>query len=164
MWITQSRVSGRLPLVLLVLSMFYLLAETLMAGAQVSTPSVTGAVTDSTGALVPGARAVLTNVGTNVERTTISNGSGSYTFVSVPPLRYTLIFSAPSFQSQKIAPFDLGVDQTVNIDASLKVGNEQVSVTIEAVTPQVETTTSELGTVMSTKEVNDLPLNGRNFT
>jgi hypothetical protein len=84
--------------------------------------------------------------------------------VSVPPARYTLTFSAPSFQSQKIAPFDLGVDQTVNIDASLKVGNEQVSVTIEAVAPQIETTTSELGTVMSTKEVNDLPLNGRNFT
>jgi len=148
----------------IVLLMTCSFASILTAGAQNSTSAVSGVVTDTTGAKLPGARVVLTDVDTNVERVTVSNKVGDYNFVSVPPAKYTLSVSAPSFQSQKIAPFNVSVDQTVNIDAALKIGDANVSVTVEAVTAQVEATTSELGTVMSTTEVNDLPLNGRNFT
>ncbi|WP_182277957.1 carboxypeptidase-like regulatory domain-containing protein [Granulicella sp. 5B5] len=132
--------------------------------AQNSTAAVTGAVADSTGAKVPGAKVTLTNVETNVARATVSNNTGDYNFVGVPPAKYTLSVTAPSFQTQKIAAFDVAVDQTVNINAVLKTGDVNVSVTVEAVGAQIESTTSQLGTVIGTKEVNDLPLNGRNFT
>ena len=135
-----------------------------VAGAQNSSAAVTGVVSDSTGAKLPGARVTLTNVDTNVERVTVSNGTGGYNFVSVPPAKYILTVSASSFQTEKITPFEVAVDQTVNIDASLKIGDTSISVTVEALGAQVESTTSELGTVIGTKEVNDLPLNGRNFT
>ncbi|WP_160114926.1 carboxypeptidase-like regulatory domain-containing protein [Bryocella elongata] len=134
------------------------------AAGQSSSSAVTGAVSDPTGAKVPAAKITLTNVDTNVVRVTSSNGAGDYNFVSVPPARYTLTIAAPTFQTEKIAPFPVGVDQTVNINASLKVGDTSQSVTVEAVGTQVESATSELGTIMSTTEVNDLPLNGRNFT
>jgi hypothetical protein len=132
--------------------------------AQTSSAAVTGAVTDSSGARVPDAKVVLTNVETNVSRDTVSNGAGDYNFVSVPPARYTLSISAPTFQTQKFAAFDVAVDQKVNIDAVLKAGDVSTSVSVEAQGTQVESTTSQLGTVLGTKEVNDLPLNGRNFT
>lgn len=134
------------------------------AYAQNSTAAVTGAVSDSTGAKLAGAKVALTDIATNVMRVTLSNGSGDFNFVSVPPAKYTLTVSAPSFQTQKVAPFEVAVDQTVNINAALKVGSANESVTVEAVGAQVESTTSELGTVIGTTEVNDLPLNGRNFT
>ena len=135
-----------------------------MAHAQASSSAVTGAVTDSTGAKVRDAKVVLTDVETNVARVTISNASGDYNFVSIPPARYTLTISAPAFQAQKFEAFEVAVDQKVNIDAVLKVGDVSTSVTVEALGAEVESTTSQLGTVIGTKEVNDLPLNGRNFT
>lgn len=151
-------------LILCASAIFATLSSSLNAAAQNSSSAVTGAVSDPSGAKVPGARVTLTNVDTNVVRVTTSNGSGDFNFVSVPPARYTLSIAAPSFQTQKIAPFAVGVDQTVNIDSALKVGDAGQSVTVEATGTQVEATTSELGTIMSTTEVNDLPLNGRNFT
>jgi len=132
--------------------------------AQSSSSAVTGDVTDPSGAKLAGAKVILTDVATNVSRTTVSNRAGDYNFVNVPPARYTLTISAPAFQTEKIAPFDVSVDQTVNLEATLKVGDVNVSVTVDAVGAQVESTTTELGTVIGTKEVNDLPLNGRNFS
>jgi len=132
--------------------------------AQSSSAAVTGTVSDSSGAKIPGAKVVLRNESTNVERQTISNGVGAYDFVSVLPATYTLIVSAGSFQSETIAPFEVQVAQPVNIDVSLKLGSVTTNVTIEANGTHLETTTAQLGTVMNTTEVNDLPLNGRNFT
>lgn len=132
--------------------------------AQNSSAAVTGTVADPTGARLPGAKVVLTSVDTNVARVTVSNGAGDYNFVSVPPAKYRLTISAPTFQTQEIASFDVSVDQTVNIDVALRVGNANVSVTVEAASAEIESTTAQLGIVLSTTEVNDLPLNGRNFT
>jgi Carboxypeptidase regulatory-like domain len=151
---------------IMIISAFVLCLANLVSivHAQNSSAAVTGVVSDSTGAKLPGAKITLTDIETNVVRTTVSNGTGDYNFVSVPPAKYTLTVSATSFQTQKIAPFEVAVDQTVNIDTSLKVGDANVSITVEAIGAQVESTTSQLGTVIGTTEVNDLPLNGRNFT
>jgi hypothetical protein len=134
------------------------------AFAQSSSAAVTGTVSDATGAKVRGANVLLTNVDTNVVRATVSNGTGDYNFVGVPPAQYALTISAPAFQTEKIAAFQVAVDQKVSIDVVLKVGNASESITVEVVGAQVESTTSQLGTVIGTKAVNDLPLNGRNFT
>jgi hypothetical protein len=132
--------------------------------AQSSSSAVNGIVTDPVQAAVPGAKVVLRNVDTNVERITVSNSAGDYFFTSVPPARYTLTFSAPSFQTETISVFEVSVAQAVTINAPLKIGNVAQSITVEAAGTQVESSTAQLGTVIGQKAVNDLPLNGRNFT
>ena len=132
--------------------------------AQTSSSSINGVITDPAQEVIPGASVVLRNVATNVERTTVSNGAGDYFFSSVPPARYALTFSAPNFQKETIAAFDVSVAQAVTVNATLKVGDVAQTVTVEAVGSQVESSTAQLGTVIGEKAVNDLPLNGRNFT
>lgn len=134
------------------------------AAAQSSSAGVNGVVTDPNGAVVAGAKVLLRNVATNVERDAVSNGSGNYFFAEVPPARYTLTFVATGFESETIAAFDVGVAQVVTLNAALKVGNVQQSVTVAAVNTEVESSTAQLGTVIGTQAVNDLPLDGRNFT
>jgi Carboxypeptidase regulatory-like domain len=132
--------------------------------AQSSSSGVNGVVTDPGGAVVPGAKVVLLNVATNVERDSTSNGTGDYFFIEVPPALYTLTFSATGFQKKTIAAFDVGVAQVVTINAMLKVGNVEQSETVEAINTEVESSSAQLGTVIGMQQVNDLPLNGRNFT
>src|SRR5216683_2213834 len=139
------------------------LASTTAAFGQSSTSAINGVVNDPVGAVVPGAKVTLRNVDTNVVRTTVSNSGGDYFFSSVPPARYILMFSAPSFQTETISPFEVAVAQTVTINAALRVGDVSQSVTVEAAGTQVESSTAQLGTVIGEKAVNDLPLNGRNF-
>ncbi len=123
-----------------------------------------GVVTDPSGAVVSGAKVSLRNVSTNVERNTVSNASGDYFFNEVPPARYALTFEASGFQTEKIAAFDVGVAQVVTINAALKVGSIQQSVTVQAENTEVESSSAQLGAVIGTQQVNDLPLDGRNFT
>lgn len=132
--------------------------------AQLSTASINGFVRDPSGANIPNATVVLHNVNTSVENTTISNGTGAYALVNIAPGQYTLVASAPGFSSTRISAFTLAVSQAATIDFSLKVGTQGVVVTVQADSPQLNLTSANLGTVISTKQVNDLPLNGRNFT
>ena len=134
------------------------------AFSQSSSSSVNGVVTDPVQAVVAGVRVVLKNVDTNVERVTVSNAAGDYFFTSVPPARYTLTFSARSFQTETIAAFEVSVAQAVTINAALRIGETSQSVTVEAAGTQVESSTAQLGMVIGQKSVTDLPLNGRNFT
>ena len=133
--------------------------------AQLATASINGVVKDPTGAAIPNAKVELTNVNTAVVRTTTTNSDGAYAFPSVVPGVYTMRATATGFASVTLPPTTLEVSQTATLDFQLKVGEAQESVTVngsEGAT--LETATSELGTVVTTKQVTDLPLNGRNFT
>jgi hypothetical protein len=137
---------------------------TIAAFGQSSSSALNGVVTDPVKDVVAGAKVILRNVDTNVERITVSNAAGDYFFSSVPPARYTLTFFAPSFQTETISVFEVSVAQAVTINATLKIGNVSQSITVEAAGTQVESSTAQLGTVIGERAVNDLPLNGRNFT
>jgi hypothetical protein len=132
--------------------------------AQLSTASLTGAVRDSSGAVVPSAKIVLTNVATGVENTTTSNGAGVYLFLAISPGGYMVQASAPGFAEQKVPEFILTVGQAATIDFALTVGSQNTVVTVQGATPELETSSANLGEVIGTKQVNDLPLNGRDFT
>ena len=131
---------------------------------QSSSSAVNGVVTDPADARVAGARVTLRNVETNVERVTVSNSAGDYFFSNVPPARYTLTFAARNFQTETISAFEVAVAQAVTLNATLRIGDVAQSVTVEATGAEVEGSTAQLGTVIGEKAVNDLPLNGRNFT
>ncbi len=134
------------------------------AVAQQATATVTGTVTDPSGAAIPNAQVQLTNVETGVVRKTGTNNVGSYTFPSVVPGTYSMKASASGFTTVSQPAVTLQVGQTANFNFALNVGSTASTVTVNALAPTLQTATAELGTVVAPKEMNDLPLNGRNFT
>ena len=139
----------------------------LLAGssrAQVSSASLNGVVRDPEGAVVPGATVTLTNVETNVDHPTVTNNVGAYVILSITPGRYTLSSSATGFKPQKTDEFVLAVAQTATFDFTLTLGGANEVVTIDSSATQLDVSGASLGTVIATKQVNELPLDGRNFT
>ncbi len=131
--------------------------------AQTQTATVRGAVTDSSGALVPGAELTLTNMDQNRPYKTTSNNSGEYAFIQIPPGRYSLSVEAKGFKKNQHDLLTLEVAQVLGLDIPLEVGNlaEVVRVTAEA--PLLETSSSALGEVVNALTAESLPLNGRNI-
>jgi outer membrane receptor protein involved in Fe transport len=135
-----------------------------IALAQQGSATVNGVISDPSGAAIPNAKVDLTNVNTSVTRTTTANSDGAYLFLNVVPGVYTMRATAQGFSAIVQPPATLEVNQTATFDFHMKVGSTQENVTVEATAAGVESSTAELGTVVNTREVNDLPLNGRNFT
>src|SRR5579863_9336912 len=149
---------------LLVYAMLAILCTAFVAKAQ-DTGYISGTVSDKSGAAVAGAEIVLTDVGGNLTRTTTSNADGAYVIPGLPGGTYNLSVSAKGFQKFTAQKVVLDVAQKSRIDVQLTVGaiTEEIVVTGESVA-QVETTSSEMGETISGKQVNQLELNGRNFT
>lgn len=147
-----------------ILSMLLISFSSCAVYAQLSSSAVNGSVHDQQGATVPNAMITLRNTATSVERTSTSNEGGNYSFPSVSPGRYTLTVSAPSFQTEQMSAFDVAIDQVMTMNSMLRPGDVKIAVMVEAESVQVESSTSQLGTVIEQKKVQDLPLNGRNFT
>ena len=141
-----------------------LLVSSPKAFAQGATGAINGTVTDSTGAVIPGAKVVLRNVATGTERVAVANETGSYVFVEIPPGNYTMVVSVQGFSTAKEQSFTLNVNQTSTHNFTLTVGATVQEVTVSATMLHVEASTAELGTAIAPTEVNSLPLNGRNFT
>ncbi len=147
-------------------ALFGLLFMATTAGmqAQQSTAAVNGTLHDATGAIVVDATIVLSNDATSVKRSTTSNGSGIYSFSNVLPGAYTLSASKTGFDTINHTGLVLSVNQTLTYNFDLKVGAEVTNVTVQASGVQLEASTSELGTVVNTVAIANMPLNGRNFT
>ena len=143
------------------LAAFFLTSAAL---GQTVTGSITGQVTDPSGAVIVGANVTAVNVGTSVKTATQTNASGAYTIRFLPIGTYTVTVEATGFTTQQVSPFALEIDQTAKINASLKIG---VSSTVEVeadIHPILNTTDSSLGNTISTNEIANIPLNGRNFS
>jgi hypothetical protein len=132
--------------------------------AQSSTASVSGTVRDPSGAVITKAKIVLRNIQTSVENSTVSNAAGVYSIFNITPGQYTIKASASGFGAKEVTSFTLTVGQIATIDFSLAVGAQEQTVTVQSASPQLEVSNASLGTVISEKEVDDIPLNGRNFT
>src|ERR1700730_2206752 len=133
------------------------------ASAQ-ATATLNGVVRDSSGAVIPQATVTLHNTDTGSDRESLTNDSGLYVFVSVPPGEYVLKVTKEGFTTATQAGLPVLVDQASTQDFTLRIGSTQQSVTVEASAVNLETANATLGTVIESKQVTDLPLNGRNFT
>src|SRR2546430_5281474 len=131
--------------------------------AQTATGEVSGTVTDPNGAAVPGAVVRLTNRATKIESVAKTSESGYFIFVNVKPASYTLTVEVPGFKGTQ-TQLDVGVSETVTQNVALTVGQVSEAVEILAGAEMVQRSSSDLGTVIAEKAVQDLPLNGRNFT
>jgi len=132
--------------------------------AQVSTGKITGSITDSSGAVVQGAQLTITNIATNVARTLVSDSAGIYSAPNLAPGDYKVQTTMKGFQSQTKTGISLSVGQTITLNFTLVAGAMSETVTVVALAQQlVDTTTSQIGTVITERPVADLPLNSRNF-
>jgi len=129
------------------------------------TGSVTGHVSDPSGATIPGASVAVTNFGTGVAAQTSTNADGYYTVPFLAPGDYGINVSKEGFKTASRSPVKLDVNQIARIDFSLTLGaqSEHVDVTSTAA-PLVQSETAVVGQVIGERTVVDLPLNGRNFT
>ncbi len=146
--------------------LLFALLFTGFAGAALaqSTASLSGVVTDASGAAVPGARVVATNQATGVESPTQTDTAGAYLFPSLPIGLYRLSVSGTSFQTSVVTDLKLQVASTLTHDVQLKIGQATETVEITADAAVLDTATNTLGQVINDKTVQEIPLNGRHFT
>ena len=148
----------------LVLLFITLLALSSAHFAQTSSGEVNGTVTDPNGAAVAGATVKLMNQATKIETQATPNESGYFIFVNVQPGTCSLRVEAKGFKAAVIPAIVVGVSQTTTQNVSLTVGEVSQTVEVAANAELIQSSSSELGTVIQEKAVQDLPLNGRNFT
>ena len=132
--------------------------------AQVDTGSILGTVTDSSGAAVNGASVTLTNQGTNAALTTTTGADGTYKFTPVRIGTYRIKVSLQGFSTVEKRDITVNVDQSVVVDFTLKPGSVAETVEVASTVPVLETQDASVGQVMDRRNVDNLPLNGRNFT
>ena len=143
------------------LGVVILLAAWVATGRAQTQGGINGRVTDSSGAVVPGATVTVTNTATNGTRNTTTNAEGLYTFPDVPPGLYGLKVELQGFKTAEIRSFKVDVQQTVRVDVPLQVGALNETVTVVAQSILLNTQSTTLGTVIDNKVVTELPLNGR---
>jgi len=129
-----------------------------------STASLSGTVSDATGAVVVNAKVVATKQGTGVESATQTDTAGAYLFPSLPIGIYRVQATAPGFQSAIISNLKLEVATAVVQNIQLRIGQAAETVEITADTALVDTTTTSMSQVINDKTVQEIPLNGRHFT
>src|SRR5271167_962711 len=145
----------------------FLTAVCLLGGparAQTVNGAFHGTVSDTSGAVLPGATVEAKNPGTGLARQATADSTGFYTIVGLPPGVYTMTASNTGFSTAVQNNVQLLVNQDAELNFTLKVGavSQQVQVTSEA--PQLQTANSTISQVIGTQQVVDLPLNGRQFT
>jgi len=147
----------------LVLALGVVFSTSIFLQGQSTYGSITGAVTDPSGASISDAQVTLTNMGTAEKRTQPTGTDGLYSFVNLAPGQYRIDIEKQGFKHFTRPSIAVEVQQTARIDAALVVGQVSETVEVTSETPLLQTDTSSLGTVVNQREANELPLNGRNI-
>src|ERR1700722_10077467 len=124
--------------------------------------SINGTVTDASGAVVAGAQITAIQASTGISSQTTSGSAGNFVFPILAPSNYTITAKAAGFESYTEKSVLLRADNAVTVNIELKPGATTETVTVSADTAQVDVTTGTLQQVISSSQINDLPLNGRN--
>jgi hypothetical protein len=127
-----------------------------------STGRISGTVADPTGALIPGAKVVSTNISTGSQRTVQTNPQGLFVFSDLPIGEYSVEISSQGFTGKKREGISLLTGQTIDLNISLKLGTAAQSVEVNEGSPLIQTESSSVQTSVNQKQMQDLPLNGRN--
>jgi hypothetical protein len=145
--------------VLLIVSAAILLIPN--AFAQLTTATILGAVTDSTGAVIPGARITATNVETHFNRSTSTNADGTYRLEFLPIGRYELKVDAQGFKSYSQTNITLNLNDQLTNNITLSLGDAAETITVTDQPSLVQSSASSLGRVIDNTEVDNLPLVNR---
>jgi hypothetical protein len=131
--------------------------------AQAVSGTILGSVKDTSGGFIPGATVTLVNTGTGLSRSVTTDTNGEYTAPQLPTGTYSVSAEITGFKKQTLANVHVGVDQKVRIDLKLEVGDMTEAIEIQAETPLLQTSSSDLSATVESKQIETLPLNGRNF-
>jgi hypothetical protein len=138
------------------------------AAWALATGSVSGAVKDQSGATIPGARLTLINTALKTEFKLNSDAQGFYSFLALLAGQYDLTIEASGFQTRQLTNLTVDTDAALRIDAVMEVGRRSESVTVtegeDSIQTQIDTVATHLGEVVSAKQIEALPLNGRSYT
>jgi hypothetical protein len=147
------------------LSLLFTLLAAVSLPAQTFRGTILGTVTDPSGAVLAGAKVSVKNIATGLERSTETSADGSYTLPELPIGTYTVTVTQTGFQTFVATGVTVDVATERRVDAAMKTGEVATQVTVSAdQLPIVETTTNDLGGVLTQQEVKDLPVNGRDYT
>jgi hypothetical protein len=159
--------SALLPLCLSVVAIAVLLFSPLgvpTAKADNLYAKIQGTVTDPTGAALNGVKLTATNVGTNIPYAAETHADGNYVFLNLPIGTYRVTATSSGFRTFTATGITLVLDQVFALDIKMELGQVSEQVLVEASNVQVETTNTQLGTVINGDTIVDMPLNGRNWT
>ncbi len=131
------------------------------AAAQTFEAQITGVVRDVSGAVIPNAQLTARNVATGAAVSAVSNESGIFRFPSLQPSQYTLTCAVPGFKRFEQKDITLQVTQVLEVNISLQPGDAAEQITVTGAPPPLETATASLGTVVTTRSIQNLPLNIR---
>jgi hypothetical protein len=135
------------------------------ANAQTFRGTIQGSVTDTTGGSVPGAKVTVRNVDTGITRTTETNGDGEFNVPELPIGTYTVTIEKSGFQAAVTTGVQVTVATESRVDAVLKAGEVTQQVIVSAETlPQIETSSNTLGGTLTSANMTNLPVNGRDYT
>ena len=132
--------------------------------AQTTTGSITGFLTDKSESVLADANVTLTDENTGRQRTTTTNNSGQFTLVQLPPATYTLEISHTGFSTLQAKGITLQVGQEISRNFTLDVEGAQTMVTVESGTASLDTESAKIGGNVSAREIEDLPINGRQIS
>ncbi len=132
--------------------------------AQFDTGTITGTVTDASGAVVAGATVTVANVGTGIQKSFVTDQNGNFVASSLPNGRYVVATSASGFSESKSEPVVLNVGATVQVGLRLAVAASQESVQVNGTLTTVDTSSSVSGTTLDANQVQNLPINGRDVS
>ena len=156
-----KRLCSKLSVIPLITALFFILSP--VAAFAQSTATLQGAVTDTSGAVVPNAQIIVRSTAIGVERTAQSDTDGNYQMAALPPGTYRAEVRAQGFQTQLVNDLSVEVARTVVQNFQLTVGSVAQEITVTSENPIVETATTSVGTVINAKTVQEIPLNGRHF-
>jgi hypothetical protein len=141
------------------------LSVSLISGLHAqSQGTIVGTVTDQGGAVIPGANVTLVNEGTKFTRATVTNANGQYVAESFPAGRITVSVEHPGFPKLVRTGAELTAADTITIDIQLKLGDVQQTVQVEAEASQVQTQNATVSSLVTSQQVQEMPLNERSFT
>jgi len=141
-----------------------LLAGGLLAWTQATTGSISGRIADPQGNVLPGAHVTIQDVETGIVNAAVTNQDGEFIETALPPGHYTIKVELSGFATATVPAFELNIDQKARFNIPMKVGAVTSSVVISDSTPVLQVQGAETGQVIGTREIEDLPLEGRSFT
>jgi hypothetical protein len=135
--------------------------SSIVLAQSINQTQIRGTITDSSGAIVSGAKVTITDVGTNISQTTTSNDRGSYAFTALRASNYKLLVEAPAFGAIEKDGITLTVNQATTLNVTLKPASQQTSVTVEGIPVLLDSGTATLGTDIPSKYLTQIPLENR---
>ena len=128
---------------------------------QGAVAELNGIASDQSGSVLPGVTVTLTEETTGIVRTIVSNETGRFVLPAITPGRYTIRAELAGFQTQTRSGITIAVGQAVTINFTLPVGTQQAQITVSGEAPLIEVTQTQLGTNMSSQDIENLPMQGR---